>query len=303
MGVLQLRKHLFMVVLAGSLVYGKAQAYSGFGHMLICEIAYRTIQDDTRKTLNTLVLAQGDYSSFNEACKFADRFPRKHPASHYANYPRDAQTITNNECLMDDECLFTGIERELATLSAKNNSDAQRGEAVILLGHWIGDLHQPLHISFKDDRGGNSIKKSGTCSAGDLHAVWDKCIVEREIAPTFGLKEGLGFSESGRINLAVDRLEKSISHTDRQDWVSDEWFEWANESFQITLHEKVGYCVQRDGACWYDADNYELNHDEAIKVIQMDVPYLKLWAPVVEQRIKKAGVRLALILDQALANN
>ena len=291
---------LAMTLLTASLISSKAMAYSGFGHVLICEIAFRAIQENTRKALNELVATHGEYTTFNEACKFADRFPRKHPSSHYANYSRDTDNIISNKCTMADECIFTGIERELSILKNQSKSDAERGEAAILLGHWIGDLHQPLHLSFKDDRGGNLVDKSGTCSAGNLHAVWDKCIVEREIAPTFGLKEGLGFSETGRINRAVNRLEKSISITDRQEWILGEWFEWANESFQITRHEKVGYCVIKNGACWYDQNNLYLDDTAEFKNIEMTPDYLKLWAPVVEMRLKKAGIRLAFILDQAL---
>lgn len=275
-------------------------AYSGFGHMLICEIAYREIQLETRDTLDSFVSAHGEYSTFNEACKYADRFPRKFPESHYANFARGVQTIESNRCEMSDECIFTGIDREIATLSNINSSNEEKGEAAILLGHWLGDLHQPLHISFKDDRGGNLVLKSGVCSAGSLHAVWDKCIVEREVAPKYGLKEGLGYSESGRINRAVTRLEKSISDDDRIDWISGDWFEWANESLQITLHPKVGYCVRKRHECWYDEGNKKLHESDEPKVIQMTDSYLKLWAPVVEQRIKKAGVRLAHILDQLL---
>jgi S1/P1 Nuclease len=41
------------------------------------------------------------------------------------------------------------------------------------VGHWVGDIHQPLHVSFVDDRGGNNIRVSGQC-AGNLHATWDE---------------------------------------------------------------------------------------------------------------------------------
>ena len=38
--------------------------------------------------------------------------------------------------------------------------------ALKFLGHWIGDLHQPLHVSYADDKGGNhvTLKKSIGCS-------------------------------------------------------------------------------------------------------------------------------------------
>jgi hypothetical protein len=40
------------------------------------------------------------------------------------------------------------------------------------VGHWIGDIHQLLHVSFEDDRC-NNIRVNGRC-AGNLHATWDE---------------------------------------------------------------------------------------------------------------------------------
>jgi S1/P1 Nuclease len=40
------------------------------------------------------------------------------------------------------------------------------------VGHWIGDIHQPLHVSFEDYRC-NNIRVNGRC-AGSLHATWDE---------------------------------------------------------------------------------------------------------------------------------
>jgi hypothetical protein len=50
--------------------------------------------------------------------------------------------------------------------------------ALKCLGHWVGDVHQPLHLSVKDDRGGNAIEEQGPC-AENLPAVWHTCIIER----------------------------------------------------------------------------------------------------------------------------
>jgi S1/P1 Nuclease len=40
-------------------------------------------------------------------------------------------------------------------LSSSSASEQERLEALKYLGHWDGDVHQPLHLSFQDDRGGN----------------------------------------------------------------------------------------------------------------------------------------------------
>jgi S1/P1 Nuclease len=53
-------------------------------------------------------------------------------------------------------------------LQTSTNDDAKLA-ALKFLGHWLGD-HQPLHVSFEDDRSGGKIKESGPCS-NNLHSV------------------------------------------------------------------------------------------------------------------------------------
>lgn len=53
-------------------------------------------------------------------------------------------------------------------------------EALEFLGHWVGDIHPPLHVSFEDDRGGNRVAAQGT-SCENLHAVWDRCLVQERL--------------------------------------------------------------------------------------------------------------------------
>jgi hypothetical protein len=40
--------------------------------------------------------------------------------------------------------------------------------------HWVGDIHQPLHVSYADDQGGNKIKPidGGLYTSKALHSVW-----------------------------------------------------------------------------------------------------------------------------------
>jgi hypothetical protein len=53
------------------------------------------------------------------------------------------------------------------------------------LGHWVGEIHQPLHVSFEDDRGGNGILVTGICGT-NLHAAWDTCLVLTEVGEDVG---------------------------------------------------------------------------------------------------------------------
>jgi hypothetical protein len=155
------------------------------------------------------------------------------------------------------------------------------------LGHWIGDLHQPMHVSFQDDRGANKIDVDAPCSS-NLHAVWDNCIIEKEIG-----------KDAQKI---ADELRGEISAEDRASWGSAivdaaTVIGWADESFKIAIAPETGYCVQMDGACLYTAYQREYVPERPQKKIVVDATYLARQAPIVRECLKRAGIRLAAILN------
>ena len=51
------------------------------------------------------------------------------------------------------------------------------GSALKYVVHFIGDVHQPLHASNNDDRGGNDVAVTFMGHQTNLHAVWDNGII------------------------------------------------------------------------------------------------------------------------------
>ena len=60
--------------------------------------------------------------------------------------------------------VLSAILNDSKVLASKSEKKADRLLALKFLGHWVGDIHQPLHVSFEDDRGGNNITVRGLCS-------------------------------------------------------------------------------------------------------------------------------------------
>ena len=63
------------------------------------------------------------------------------------------------------------------------SEDEGKSQALRLLIHYYGDVHQPLHIAnryTKDlpsgDRGGNDFPLKYHYTANELHAVWDTVV-------------------------------------------------------------------------------------------------------------------------------
>ena len=261
---------LLMVAASGP----PALAWGDLGHKVICEIAYRRASPATRAEIDKLIRTDPDYSSFADACTWADH-PRKRAAEHFVNLARDSQGLTTQDCPGAAACVVSAIREDFARLASKTTSPADRLVALKFLGHWVGDVHQPLHVSFEDDRGGNRIHVTGKCPS-NLHAAWDTCLVHHAVGDDPGA--------------AASELLRSITPSQAQDWARASPKDWANESFAVTRSPSLRYCVLTTGSC-----------HPISSPLRIDDAYIATTIPIVKEQLAKAGIRLAIILDKAFA--
>jgi hypothetical protein len=252
----------------------EAQAWGDVGHKIICEIAIRLAQPRTQDQIQKLIAIETEYRTFADSCIFADH-PRQRAEEHYIDLPRDSKGLTSDKCPEANACVLTAILSDFRLLSSRAETDASRLVALKFLGHWVGDIHQPLHVSFLDDRGGNTISVSGQCS-GNLHATWDNCLVLYAVGPD--------------VSEAVADLLQTITPDLKTKWIASAPIDWANESFAISESAKTGYCKMQELSC-----------DPSSPTLTIDADYLEANAPVVKEQLLKAGVRLAHLLDSAFA--
>ena len=283
-----------------------AHAWSDDGHKIICRIATSVLDEADRREVERLARAYRApdgtrFAHYTEACTFADtargkarRFAEAlrdsdiaaahqlagwqrfgaFDAWHFINVPRTARVVRNADC--HDDCVLKAIATHRRVRTGA--STQERAEALILLGHWVGDVHQPLHVSFADDRGGNDIDyiKGGFYSNRDLHAVWDTGIIAKA-------RGGRDWSTYAR------DLTASIDNGRREEWTRSEPIDWANESYRIAIEHDVRYCARDGATCRWEGRTRTLR-----------ASYQKEFQPVVEERLEQAGVRLAKLLAVAL---
>jgi S1/P1 Nuclease len=267
-----------------------ASAWGQGGHYTVCELGYLNLTPAAKAEVDRLVTLDGRFASFTETCTFPDS-PVARASEHYANYRRTDRRISGPGCPGGRPCVLGAIDSDLAILRSPGSTDPQKATAILFIGHWFGDLHQPLHISFADDRGGNSIKESGPCS-GSLHSVWDTCVIERRIfAP--------GTDRVARARAAAAALNAGITAGQRRNWVRSKPWQWAGESYKITLAAPTGYCVRKAGACWYSATKREFATGDPQRTVTVDDAYLDRAKPIVATRLKRAGIRLAHELNRS----
>jgi hypothetical protein len=69
--------------------------------------------------------------------------------------------------------LLAAIRENLALLRDTSADDEVRREALGFVLHLVADLHQPLHVGRKEDRGGNDLIVSFEGAETNLHRLWD----------------------------------------------------------------------------------------------------------------------------------
>ncbi len=253
-----------------------AWAWGDTAHQVICEVAFRLAKPATQVEIQRLINSDpsATFPDFSESCVFPDH-PRIRAPEHFLNLPRDSAGLSSDQCPLAQKCVLTAILSDQKTLASKNETDANKRLALKSLGHWVGDIHQPLHVSFEDDKGGNTISVSGC--ARNLHTVWDNCLIDYAIG-----KDVIKAATSMMAAINPDMQAQLTSSTPR---------DWANETFAITKAITTRYCVMHGPSC-----------DPTGESLIMTTEYLESNKLVVREQLLKAGVRLARLLDTALGN-
>lgn len=271
-------------------------AWGDDGHVAVCEIAFLELDAATQQKVSDILQADPDFKTFPAACTWPDMnkgkphtIQNQRRSEHFVNVSRSLPAITAPNCGAVSTCLFTAIDEDSKAL--KPHSGKDRLQALKFLGHWVGDLHQPLHISFADDAGGNEIVVKGIAKCGELHGVWDECI------PADLMQQN---TVSNGVDLGI-KLHAAITNTQRAAWQQGSLVDWAEESYGFTLAQDTQYCAMnaKKKQCCYSKK--ACTHDgEPKRSLTLTGAYDDQHTNVVNERLQRAGVRLAKILSETL---
>jgi nuclease S1 len=152
-------------------------AWGENGHKIIAILADAQLSPAARKEVSRL-LALEPGQTLSSISTWADE--HRNPATaawHYVNFPRgDCNYDPERDC-PGGKCVVGAIDRQIETLRTAGD-DAKRLTALKYLVHFIGDIHQPLHAGFGDDRGGNRYQLQAFMRGSNLHAVWDSGLIK-----------------------------------------------------------------------------------------------------------------------------
>src|SRR5450830_521944 len=156
----------------------QALAWGAQGHQVIATLAQAQLSVKAKAEVNRL-LALEPGETLATISTWADE--HRNPASakwHYVNFPRESCTFDAQRDCPDGKCVVAVIEKQLAILGG-HGPDDKRLTALKYLMHLVGDVHQPLHAGYRDDKGGNTYQLRAFMRGSNLHAVWDTGLIRQ----------------------------------------------------------------------------------------------------------------------------
>ncbi len=172
---------------------------------------------------------------------------------------------------------------ELEEILRNEKADlALRQTALRYYVHLVGDIHQPLHVGLKCDRGGNRVKVYYHGKMRKLHVVWDYELIE---------SQKLSYTEFATM------LLEHAGHDQLAEYRNSNYFDWAAEATK--LRPGVYRCYKEDRCRHRSFEAQACNTAELNKMfIPLKYQYEYHNVPVVERQLLKGGIRLAEKLNQ-----
>ncbi len=158
-----------------------SSAYDAIGHRIIADIAYKNLNCKARHHVDKLLGKHGIIYAATWADEIkSDKSYDYSYQWHFQNL-KDSMTVEELNFLIDNpltegEHLFYAIQQMMTRLK-NNKNDA---EALKFLVHFVGDLHQPMHLGRLEDLGGNKVKTMWFGKEINLHSLWDTYLIENK---------------------------------------------------------------------------------------------------------------------------
>ncbi|GLT91822.1 hypothetical protein SLE2022_096930 [Rubroshorea leprosula] len=273
---------LFSFLLLFPRVYG----WSKDGHLITCRIAQSRLSQTAADAVQQL-LPESAGNDLGSECSWADnvRFRYRWSAPlHFINTPELCSYQYSRDCKdLDGEkgrCVAAAIKNYTTQLLSYNTAasatEYNLTEALLFLSHFMGDIHQPLHVGFAADKGGNTIDVHWYTRKQVLHHVWDYNIIETAEERFY----------DSNVDELIDAIQQNITS------------EWAD---QVKIWET---CSQNQTACpdKYASEGIKAACDWAYKGVDegstLEDDYFLSRLPIVSWRLAQGGVRLAATLNR-----
>ena len=164
---------LFVVLLF--LFPNNSNSWGKKGHSLVAEVAFKYLDKNTKKIVKEYL----DGMTIQEAANWMDdikkdkKYDNLKPL-HYVNFEKNEEV--KEHCCDNILSALNGCIVKLRAYKKLSKEEVKTN--LCYLFHLIGDLHQPLHIGYGSDKGGNNFQVNFNGKGTNLHSLYDSGIIE-----------------------------------------------------------------------------------------------------------------------------
>ncbi len=255
----------------GLLLSAPALAWGPLGHRIVADLA--AAQLDAAARAQVALLLQSEHAdSLADIANWADQL-RDDPAQaalgkataplHYVNMHGSCTYKPALDC-PDGRCVVAAITHYAAILGDRSLPLDQRAQALNFVVHFVGDVHQPLHAGYKQDKGGNDYQVQFEGKPSNLHRVWDSWLLSTRHLDARQYAALLERQGPVQLPAPIAPLDDAPA-------------QWAEQSCRVVM----------------DGGVYPQGH-------VISAAYIARERPLAEQQLRLAGARLAVLLNQVL---
>ena len=234
------------------------------GHRAIGKIAENHLSVEAKTAVKEILGDQSlsDVSTYADEIRSKPEFKKTGPW-HYINLPLGLTQVQFNLMVsaIAQDNVYSALLQCEQDLQRKTTTKEQKAFALKFIVHLVGDLHQPMHVSREEDKGGNTIQLNFSGQGSNLHRVWDSGLIE---------KQGMTYEQLAASN-------DKATPAEIKKWQEEPVLDWLYESYQVSS---------------------QLYHEvDSMKSHTIGDKYYNEHIAIVGERIEKSGIRLAGVLN------
>ena len=178
-----IRKMIKIVTLSFIIIYLPVQSFAWgvLGHRITGQIAETYLSSKAKKAImsilgNESIAMSANYADFiksDSTFKYIDNW-------HYVNID-SGMTAEQIQHKLESDSGTNIYNRIIFLTNELKRKDLSQNNKVFylkLLIHFVGDLHQPMHVGQYKDLGGNRIRLTWFNENTNLHRIWDEQLIE-----------------------------------------------------------------------------------------------------------------------------
>jgi hypothetical protein len=161
------------------LMVNNALAWGPDGHKIVAQIAQDKLNPNALKAVSKLIPGQDLASVANWADAIKSKPEWVHTKSwHFVDIADEGDYETAEHA--PDGDIIGAITDMVKVLKTPSATELEKQNALKFIVHFVGDIHQPLHVGRPDDHGGNSIKVMFMGKSMNLHSLWDSGMISKQ---------------------------------------------------------------------------------------------------------------------------